>query len=160
MSNYAGKHGVTLVEMVIVIAVIVLLASLVIGIARRIDNQNKERALSHTFSLLDTALYEYREFKGFFPETLVVDDPNENSQILYSALNSIPASREILSKMSDSLLKDNYQGTELVPTPEIYDPWGTVLNYNYIAGDTFPKIISAGPNRKHEAGNGDDITNK
>lgn len=158
MSNYAKKHGVTLVEMVIVIAVIVLLASMVIGIAMRIDNQNKERALSHTFSLLDTALYEYREFKGNFP-VIFGSEPADRSEKLYAELFLKPGSRQILSKMSNSLLKNKFTASVPGPnTPEIYDPWGTVLDYNCPDTDSLPKIISAGPDKVH--GNGDDITNR
>jgi hypothetical protein len=42
--------------------------------------------------------------------------------------------------------------------PEIYDPWGTPLDYRYEAGENFPELISAGPDRKF--GNADDITNR
>ncbi len=68
MKSYKYKHGVTLVEILVVVAIIALLATMVIGIATRIDNQSKERGLECTYALLESALQEYREYTGKFPE--------------------------------------------------------------------------------------------
>jgi hypothetical protein len=43
--------------------------------------------------------------------------------------------------------------------PEVTDPWGTVLEYLYMPGETFPKLISAGPD-KDLTTVGDNITNR
>ena len=161
MKTCKYKTGFTLVEMVVVIAIVAVLATLIVGVAARIDTQSKERALESTFALLDAALQEYYEYKGKFPEADA--DPNENSETLYAELYSIPASRTILEKVSNSLIQDNFKSD--ANTPEIYDPWWPkdkdkrrVLDYRYTLGDTFPKLISSGPDRLF--GTDDDITNR
>lgn len=149
-----GEFGLTLVEMLIVVAIIALLTSMVIALAGRIDNQAKERGLETTFGLLASALQEYYEYTGGFPEE-VGTVPVERSEVLYRALNSIPSSRKILEEMS-SLLVEDKGGT--LGVLEIYDPWGTVLDYTYVLGDNFPVITSAGPDRI--PGTADDITSR
>ena len=154
-----SKHGLTLVEIIVVVAIISLLASVVIGIAVHIDTQAKERSVASTFALLEAALQEYHDYTGFFP-----DQPDKifanavlHSELLYSELNKIPGSREILEKISDSLIEDKTQ--PLNKLLEIYDPWDMALDYQYIAGvDTFPKLTSAGPDKIF--GNADDISNR
>jgi general secretion pathway protein G len=132
MKTRKYKHGLSLVEMLIVVGIIALLATMVLSLASRIDNQSKENSLKSTFALLEGALEEYRDFYGNFPGNL-------------GELYSIPNSRKILEKMGYS------QGL-------ISDPWGRPLQYRYVPGDNFPELISAGPDR--EFGTPDDITNR
>jgi prepilin-type N-terminal cleavage/methylation domain-containing protein len=73
MKSYGQKTGFTLVEMVIVVAIIAFLAAMVVGIARRIDNQSKERLCENTFALLDTALEQFRDY-GYEYKTSATDD--------------------------------------------------------------------------------------
>ena len=164
MKSYKHKYGVTLVEMLVVVAIIALLATMVIGIATRIDNQSKERGLKNTFGLLEGALEEYYEYWGYFPEQPEKDFTNAaaHSEILYGALNSIPSSRQILDKISDSLIRNEYGDPN---TPEIYDPWKInskefrrAIDYIYVSGNTFPVITSAGPDRNFDTP--DDITSR
>jgi prepilin-type N-terminal cleavage/methylation domain-containing protein len=56
------KRAFTLIEMVLVVAVIVILVSMVIGIAKRIDDQGKERLCRNTLALIDNALEQFRDF--------------------------------------------------------------------------------------------------
>ncbi|UCC22499.1 MAG: type II secretion system protein [Planctomycetota bacterium] len=62
MKIYGHKTGFTIVEMIIVVAVIAILTTMVIGIASRIDSQSKERLMGETFELLDVALEEFAEY--------------------------------------------------------------------------------------------------
>jgi len=158
MKNRQLQSGFTLVEMLTVVAIITLLSALLIGIAGRIDDQAKERTLKSTFALLEAALQEYREFKGDFPgPPPFLTAPAARSEYLYSELHVIPGSRKILETVSDSLIKNRF-GTVDSPL-EIYDPWGTALDYRYEPGrDTFPLLQSAGPDRKYDTP--DDIANR
>jgi len=158
MKSYKYKHGVTLVEILVVVSIIAILASMVISIAARIDNQSKERCLESTFALLECALQEYHEYTGKFPEQPEKNFTNAlvHSEYLYKELYLIPESRKILGKIDDSLLKNEY-GTAETPA-EIFDPWGIVLDYIYVPGDSFPELVSAGPDKIF--GTADDINNR
>ena len=57
-----AEIGVTLLEMLIVLAVITVLVSMVVGIAARIDNQGKERLAKNTFALLGAALGQFKDY--------------------------------------------------------------------------------------------------
>jgi prepilin-type N-terminal cleavage/methylation domain-containing protein len=158
MKRYKYKQGVTLVEILVVVAIIAILATMVIGIAARINDQSKERGLESTFTLLESALQEYREGTGKFPEQPEKNFANAliHSEYLYRELDLMPESRKILGRIAKSLVKNEYGTVDT--QPEIYDPWGTVLDYIYVPGDNFPEFVSAGPDKIF--GTADDISNK
>lgn len=164
METRKYKNGLTLIEILIVVAVIAILATMVIGVATHIDTQAKEKGIESVFTLLEGALQEYHDFTGNFPEQLEKDFVNAaaHSEFLYKELHLISDSREILEKINDSLIKNEYSpvGVPLSDTPlEIYDLWGTALDYRYVkAIDNFPEIISAGPDRNFNTA--DDISNR
>jgi prepilin-type N-terminal cleavage/methylation domain-containing protein len=164
MKTRKYKHGLSLVEMLIVVGVIALLTTMVISIASRVDNQSKEHLLKSTFALLEGALEEYRDYQGTFPVppagnfNSVAERATAYSEYLYGQLYSIPSSRKILDKISGSLIKHDYDSGAVPPVPEIYDPWGTALDYRYEAGENFPELVSAGPDKIF--GSADDITNR
>jgi prepilin-type N-terminal cleavage/methylation domain-containing protein len=64
MKTCDKKRGFTLIEMMITVAVIVILVSLVVGITKRIYDQNKERLCRNELALIDNALEQFRDF-GF-----------------------------------------------------------------------------------------------
>ncbi|MCP4259012.1 MAG: type II secretion system protein [Planctomycetes bacterium] len=158
MKRYENKHGVTLVEILVVVAIIAILATMSIGIASRINNQSKERSLKFIFALLDSALQEYREETGKFPEQPEKNFANAliHSEYLYGELNLMPGSRKIIERITKSLVKNEYGTVDT--QPEIYDPWGTAMDYSYVPGDNFPEFISAGPDKIFDTA--DDISNK
>lgn len=154
MKSRESKYGMTLVEMLIVVALIAVLATIVIAVAARIGNQAKEKGLENTFSLLESALQEYYEYWTVFP------DPNKppyltHSAALYGQLQGTPSSRKILENIDSSLIKNNPAAVDM---PQIYDVWGILLDYRYVPGDTFPELISAGPDKAFATA--DDISSK
>ncbi|MHC4433383.1 MAG: prepilin-type N-terminal cleavage/methylation domain-containing protein [Planctomycetota bacterium] len=156
------KYGFTLIEMLVVLTLIVILASMVIGVASHVDARAKRDRIENTFVLLDSALQEYRQFTDKFPEQLEQNYANAaaHTEYLYNELDSVPDSRSILEKIEDSLIENKYSAAAapVAEIPEIYDPWGTVLDYIYSPGENFPLIVSAGPDRKF--GTADDIDNR
>lgn len=56
-----GK-GFTLIEMVVVVAIIAILISMVVGIAKRVSDQSKERLCRTTIAIIGNALEQYRDF--------------------------------------------------------------------------------------------------
>ena len=158
MKRNKYKHGITLVEILVVVAIIAILATMSIGIASRISDQSKERGLESTFLLLESALQEYHEGTGKFPEQPEKNFANAviHSEYIYRELDLIPESRKILERIPKALVKNEYGTVDT--QPEIYDPWGIVMDYIYVPGDNFPEFISAGPDKIF--GTTDDINNK
>ena len=62
MRTRAYKSGFTLIEMLMVVAIIAILISMVVGITKRIDDQSKERLCRNTIALLGNALEQFRDF--------------------------------------------------------------------------------------------------
>ena len=156
MKNTWKHSGFSLVEMLVVIAIIALLASMMLGVSEYIGTQSKHRALKATFTLLDSALQQYYDYWDAFPDPNRVNTPvyPSRSAALYGQLYSTPECRAIIDGLSNKLIRNNIDNI-----PEIMDPWGTVLDYLYVPGDTFPMIVSAGPD-KNLVTVGDNITNK
>jgi type II secretory pathway pseudopilin PulG len=175
-------RGLTLVETLVVVAVIIILAGAVISLTRHVDNQAKQRVLSNTFALLKGALREYCEVMDTFPvqgepnSVLVAADPGLvqviHAEKLYSQLASVPQSREVLRRIDLSLIlsrKDpnDPEGRRMIE--RIGDSWRMSIDYRYTAaykdkdgnnkeGDAFPTLISAGPDKKF--GTADDINSR
>ena len=153
-----NNHGLSLIEIVVTVAIIAVLATITIGIVSHMDSQNNQRSVESTFALLDGALDGYYEYWKGFP------DPNlapylTHSAALYGQLRQTPGVNEYLDKINNKLIKNNpdVPATDN-PQPQIYDPWGTLLDYSYVPGNTFPKISSAGPDKSFKTS--DDIQNK
>ena len=154
MKIYKNKHGLSLIEIMIAVAIVAVLAAITIGVVSHIDSQNNEKKLESTFALLDGALGEYYDYWKVFP------DPNKtpyltHSAALYGQLRLTPGTNEFLEKINETLVKNNPNAADM---PQIYDPWGTLLDYRYVSGNTFPKLVSAGPDKLF--GTNDDIQNK
>jgi prepilin-type N-terminal cleavage/methylation domain-containing protein len=62
MKKRTGKYGLTLIEMLIVVGIIALLTAMIIGIARRIDTQSKERLAENTTAIINTALGQFKDY--------------------------------------------------------------------------------------------------
>lgn len=152
------RKGLTLIEMLVVVAVIIILAGAVVSLTRHIDNQAKVKALNNTFVLLKSALREYYEVMDAFP---VQTEPDQSparvtvhAEYLYLQLASVPQSREMLRRIDSSLVLGRADANDV----RISDPWGAVIDYRYTPvykdkdgkdkeGDTFPTLISAGPDK-------------
>jgi prepilin-type N-terminal cleavage/methylation domain-containing protein len=157
MADFRYNRGVTLIEMLVVLGVIVVLSSIAVTLTRRVENQSKENVLRNTFALLTSSLHEYYEFKGQYPPQ-AEQDPTKalaHMESMVRELRSVPAARQVLDKVSASLVK-NETGT--VDVQYVCDPWGTVMDYLYAADNTVPELISAGPDKLF--GTADDISSK
>ena len=154
MKNQKYNHGLSLIEILMAIIIIAMLATMVITVVSSVDNRSKEEGTRASFSLLETALQEYYDYWNSFPDPAAPSYPT-TSAALYGQLNSTPGASEILERINDKLIKNHPVSTD---KSQIYDPWGTVIDYRYTADDTFPELVSAGPDRNFD--NGDDISNK
>lgn len=140
--------------MLIAVVIVIVLATMVISVTARIDNQSRERGLKSTFALLEGALEEYYDFWDTFPDPNDISYPT-HSAALYGQLNKTPTSKKYLEQISETLVKDVPEAPGIL---QIYDPWGTVMDYRYVPGDAFPELISAGPDKTINTA--DDINNR
>jgi len=62
MKSGSIKSGFTLIEMVLVVAIIAILVLMVVGVAKRMDDQGKERLCKNTIALVGNALEQFRDF--------------------------------------------------------------------------------------------------
>jgi len=63
MNNNRYKNGVTLVEILTVVAIIAILASIVVGIATRLDNKAKEQLAGNTIAIIADALEQFADYE-------------------------------------------------------------------------------------------------
>jgi len=140
------RQGLTLVEMLVVVAVIALLATILVRVASHIDTQNKYRSLESSFAVVEAALSEYYDRWNTFPDPNAPRTPAypSSSAALYGQLWATPSARKVLSNLSESAVRRSPVAPDM---PEFCDPWGTEWRYVYKPGDAFPQLISAGPDR-------------
>jgi type II secretory pathway pseudopilin PulG len=156
-----GVSAAAHAAMLVVLGVIATLAGMVMVLTRRVENQSNESILANAFALLKSALREYYEYAGDFPRqpdrVLGKATALAHVQLMYDALDSVPASRGVL-KGIDSILVQRYDNQPAMA--RMYDPWGTALNYIYnpSGGDSFPEVVSAGPDKQF--GTADDVSSK
>lgn len=157
MTDRRHNSGVTLVEILVVLGIIMVLSGLVVTVTLRVDSQSKEDAVRNAFAVLGGALREYYEVRGQFPPQPQRDPANAPAHMtaLYQELRSVPATRQVLEKLDPSLVSAS---AGLAEAWSIRDSWGTVMDYIYVPGNTFPELISAGPDKRF--GTGDDISSK
>ncbi len=57
-----AKSGFTLIEMLVVIAIVAALATMIVGVAARIETREKEKHCRSTLALLSTALAQFHDY--------------------------------------------------------------------------------------------------
>ena len=158
MKRLKRQYGLTLIELLIAVALVVILVSMTLMVTNKSYSDADAKAAEGTIALLDSALQEYHDYYNYFPVYAAITDPALTSDeerrcaYLYRELNSVPDSRKIIERISDSYIRR--RGNFFI----YIDSWGTVLDYIYSSDMNFPLIVSAGPDRNF--GTADDITNK
>jgi prepilin-type N-terminal cleavage/methylation domain-containing protein len=133
MKRRRNKTGVTLVEILVTVAIIVILLATVISVTTRIDTKGKEQLTESTIALLTAALEEFRDYgyaysapytdlkfpldcnnfsTGDFLTELtwtiggpgVHKDEYSGCEAMYFFLNRVPDSRQTLDKIDKSLV--------------------------------------------------------
>lgn len=120
MKNYRNKFGITLIEVLVVVAIVALLASVVIGLAGRMDNQGKERLTKNTIALIGNALEQFRDFGYQYGNTNYAefhfpldcnDSPNPPKDILEGVL------QDALALAPGSVIISGVGGTPVIHQP-------------------------------------------
>ena len=73
MKSYENKTGLTLVEMLIVVAIIVILTTMVIGLAGRVDNQSKEQLTKSTIGIITAVLRQFKDYSYRYKTPIYAD---------------------------------------------------------------------------------------
>ncbi|MDH7598361.1 MAG: type II secretion system protein [Sedimentisphaerales bacterium] len=154
-----SRVAVTLVELLMVLAILVILAA-VAGIGfSRLDTYLKCQATRGLMVILDGALAEYAQEEGGLPDTTHVQGgTTARSQFLIRSLEAVPASREVLDRADKRLFKDLWPKDSPDGQVELYDPWQMPVDYNYVPPASLAVLRSAGPDRLYMTS--DDITNR
>jgi type II secretory pathway pseudopilin PulG len=161
MKRLQRQYGLTLVEILIAVALMMILASIVLMVTERSYSYSEQKATEGEIAILDSALEEYHDFWGAFPDPNVLitipANVTRHSASLYSQLIIVPESKKVLEQFADSHIKTvEVSGSSYL---EFVDSWGIELDYEYITGMNFPKITSAGPDKNFVTAD-DNITNK
>lgn len=142
--------GLTLVEILVAIVIMAVLAAGLYSVSNYVEKQAKAKLTESTIEILCSALEQYHDFYGKFPDITVASDYPANCdgiERLYYKLSLAPDAKNILNQINSSMIK-NVDRNEL---PQIYleivDLWGTDFRYTYTSGSNFPLIESAGPDK-------------
>ncbi|MBM3253702.1 MAG: prepilin-type N-terminal cleavage/methylation domain-containing protein [Candidatus Omnitrophica bacterium] len=144
--SLARRAGFTLIELIVVMAIIIILAGAVSGtsqIARKKALTSKTKA---AISSLETALSMYETDCGVFP-------PSGNSNMVSELIG--PSTQTGWNGPYMTFKSSELSGGAFI------DPWGSPYVYtNPGAHNTSSvDIYSLGPNKTDESGTGDDINN-
>ncbi len=132
MKTYKNKIGVTLTEMLVVVAVIVVLASLVITTATHIRNQSDRQLTENTIATLTAALQQFADF-GYRYNNSIIDysdfdfpldcngfppaGPISIETTLEAAFGLLPPANVLITDLSGSTAfnyKPEYSGCEVL----------------------------------------------
>lgn len=74
MAGLKRNLGFTLIEILVVVGVIAVLATIAINITLRIETQSKEHQVRETFALLKSALAQFKEYEYTYPDKFIYGD--------------------------------------------------------------------------------------
>lgn len=138
-----SRRGFTLLEILVVIAIIALLAAFVVPELMGVREESEikvARQMVDPGGTLGQVLERYRLNMRTYPESL-------------EDLTTPPEDEEEKARWGT---KPYIRDAE-----KLKDPWGEELNYKFpgdVSGDDMYDLWSSGPNRENEDGDGDDIT--
>ncbi len=137
-SSRRGRAAFTLIELMAVITIIVILASLVVGGMSFVrDRQDKERAKVQ-MALLSKALEDYKLDNGAYPATtdktgtFTGTAGTGTSSILFNALYYVPATANTkiyVPELDPASSKQGWTTTPAGAASPILDPWGNQYCY-------------------------------
>jgi prepilin-type N-terminal cleavage/methylation domain-containing protein len=175
-----GREGFTLVEMLVVVAILAILVALGVAVGRHVRVRAKEGKTYADLQVIHSAIREYRDVTGDVPlqgdpndsttdpnDTLPVEDDHEEnlehagitSFWLREQLSEVPATRDILARLStgegDAVIGP-YDIPDVGTRTIFVDQFGGPIWYLHAGGKgEGPVVISAGVNG--EFGDSDDI---
>lgn len=153
-----GRRGFTLIEMVIVVAIVALLAGILVPVAfNQVDDAEKARAMAD-IRQISSSLMLFRNDTGVWPI--------HNTRLLYSDGNAAVSENRFENSSTRhirSFLRENSPATTGWEGPYMTtfspDPWGNryvveVRGFE-ASGAPYAWIISAGPDGRFQTGRND-----
>lgn len=147
-----ARRAFTMVELLIVVAILAILVAVLLGVSSYITTQNNTALTRNCMDILDAAIGEFHAITGRYPVDDWIDNggymdavgslidgaeapggPPGEDELLYLQLSLLPQTREIIAKLPEQLLAQSSVTVEIggQPTPylrSIVDAWGTPLN--------------------------------
>ncbi len=148
-------RGFTLVELMVVISVIGILASITVSAAMKVRQTMRVRVARASASRLAQAIEAYEALMNFLPVQNVYDAETDGDDI-YENWDLIAQIQGVMSR--DPLLK--HEASELNAAGSFKDSWGRPFRVvMWKEGDLvkYFQVYSCGENRLWEVGNGDDL---
>ncbi|MBC8200960.1 MAG: type II secretion system protein [Planctomycetes bacterium] len=154
-----STRGFTLIEMMIVIAIIVLLAGLTLGISNKVLRGSEIRKTKDAITLLDTAISEWETemdrsitfasvgavggnydipsdgilgipvFNAAVDQEDMYEAMDSRSEELWELLIEFEASKNILAKIHPDLIEEDEHGARVI------DAWGSPIGIVFPCGD-------------------------
>jgi prepilin-type N-terminal cleavage/methylation domain-containing protein len=142
-TNRPERRGFTLVELLIVMAIMAILIALAVGIGRWISEESARKRTQTAMKMVKAAISQYMEV---YPQTEYPPDDNEygsSSETLLRYLWKVEAARQTLQKIEPEIFRGHKD--------PLVDSWGKQMRYDRDggAGGT-GVIISAGPDGKFD----------
>lgn len=135
------RRGFTLLELLIVLAIIVAIAAMV---APNLISSQQDANIQITRNQIKT-------IEEAFKRKAV-----KNNGVYDSSASGSDAVRQLAEAWEDSLGQQQQPLLEEIPR----DAWNNEFQYSFSDGDLKPMIWSFGPNKQDDGGSGDDISNK
>lgn len=149
------KNPFTLIEMLVVAAIIAVLAGIIFGASSAIRNRNAEIKTRAMLKEIEMALEECKKKFGYYPESSSFADMKKTK---FFVDDDDPADT-IEKKYSAAFKKAcNFTSFEIDSNGNICDAWGIPLQYKS-DGKSF-EIYSKGGDGKSDDSNEDDATNE
>ena len=154
----ARQRGFTLVEILVVVAIIAILISGIVGVGSFVHTNSQIKNTKNVIRAVVAALEEYRNYKQVpgtffdFPDN-VIDIPGDDEYDiigLYLILNKVPSCKTILDRIPESNKEIDIAGNII-----LIDAWRDGADYRqllyyYMGSGNFPVIRSAGPDMVYD----------
>jgi type II secretory pathway pseudopilin PulG len=145
MRSCRKNKGFSTVEVLVAVSIVIILATIVLGVGKRLKTQAEEKLARSTIGILVTAISQYYEFWNEFPDAGSGSEPANRCERLYGQLYSTPNSKIICEQIDATMISDTNNDVDHML--EFLDPWGKALDYRYSTGDSFPVIESGGSDK-------------